>query len=302
LSFRAKFDSPRILSQTDWRLLYCSACSCFTFIHPLLHPSSLLARAQRLVVSSFVREFLVSSFLARLPFGNANSIVVPIALSLPHFTSLPNEAGPPVPPSTFIPFDMLSSTLTVLSLIFATLAPTPAVAQLNSTLSRRDPRPRPAAQGQHAPSSPKKPSRRRRSIPESSSSSLTSEAALVKKRSKRRVNPKPRRVPLNPKYKKRSEIPQTSYSLAQSSMGGYSFFDNWDWFTWADPTHGAVNYNSEEDSWKNGLVYVPSPARDTTIMRVDSWTNLPYGQLRNSVRISSKQKVDIGSIVIADIR
>jgi len=85
-------------------------------------------------------------------------------------------------------------------------------------------------------------------------------------------------------------------------MGGYSFFDNWDWFTWADPTHGAVNYNSEEDSWKNGLVYVPSPARDTTIMRVDSWTNLPYGQLRNSVRISSKQKVDIGSIVIADIR
>jgi len=198
---------------------------------------------------------------------------------------------------------MLSSTLTVLSLaIFATLTPSPVVAQSNTTLSRRDPLPQPAGHGQHAPSSPKKPSRRRRSIPETSPSNSTSEAALVKKRSKRRVNPKPRRVPLNPKFAKRSETPKTSYSLAQASMGGYSFFDNWDFFNYPDPTHGAVNYNSREDSWQNGLVYVPSPARDTTIMRVDSWSNLPYGKLRNSVRISSKQKVDIGSIVIADIK
>ncbi|GAA5999216.1 hypothetical protein JCM5350_003384 [Sporobolomyces pararoseus] len=56
-----------------------------------------------------------------------------------------------------------------------------------------------------------------------------------------------------------------------------------------------------QDSWDNGLVYIPEPKRDTAVMRVDSWTNLPYGKLRNSVRISSKQTVQLGSIVIADI-
>lgn len=56
-----------------------------------------------------------------------------------------------------------------------------------------------------------------------------------------------------------------------------------------------------QDSWDRGLVYVPEPARDSAVMRVDSWTNLGWGKLRNSVRISSKQKVELGSIVVADI-
>ncbi|GAA5881871.1 hypothetical protein JCM16303_003445 [Sporobolomyces ruberrimus] len=196
---------------------------------------------------------------------------------------------------------MHPSTLTVLSLaFFASLAPVQVTAKPkagSSSLSRRSPHPNPAAQAQLAPSSGKKTSRRRkRSIP-----AATSDAPLVKQRTKRRVNPKPRRVPLNPKFAKRDTTPSVSYSLAQESIGGYGFFDNWDWFTYPDPTHGWVNYNGMQDSWDRGLVYVPEPARNTAVMRVDSWTNLGYGKLRNSVRISSKQKVELGSIVIADI-
>ncbi|GAA6062834.1 hypothetical protein JCM10212_002472 [Sporobolomyces blumeae] len=216
---------------------------------------------------------------------------------------------------------MLShTTLTVVSLaLLAVSAPAQAASRKTTSgaLARRAPHPlpepAPAAQGQHAPLTSN--SRRRRSAPAASTST---DEPLVKKRDRRSArshdkrslhersnlstNPKPRRVPVNPKFAKRStSSPSTSWSLSQASMGGYDFFDDWDWFTWADPTHGWVNYQSEQESWDNGLVYVPDTGRNSTIMRVDSWSNLPYGAMRNSVRISSKQKVDIGSLVIADI-
>jgi hypothetical protein len=213
---------------------------------------------------------------------------------------------------------MHTSAVTVLSLaFFASLIPVQVTAAKadTSTLSRRSPRPDPAAQAQNAPlktkskSSKKSTRRRRRSIPDPSSnlsnSSIISspETPLVKQRNKRTwVNPKPRRVPVNPKFAKRSTTPSTSaYSLQFASEGGYSFWDSWDWFDYPDPTHGWVDYNDKQDAWDKGLVYVPEPNRNTSIMRVDSWTNLGYGKLRNSVRISSKQKVELGSIVIADI-
>ncbi|GAA6018556.1 hypothetical protein JCM11491_006444 [Sporobolomyces phaffii] len=211
---------------------------------------------------------------------------------------------------------MHPSTLTVLSLaLFAALTPVQVTAKAgsssSSSVSRRSPRPDPAAQAQNAPGENKKPSRRRRrSVPppaEPGPLTYNTTTPLVRPRNNKRtwVNPKPRRVPVNPKFAKRDTTPTApkgpSYTLAQASIGGYSFFDNWDWFDYPDPTHGWVNYNAMQDSWDKGLVYVPEPARDTAVMRVDAWTNLGYGKLRNSVRISSKQKVELGSIVIADI-
>ncbi|GAA5928419.1 glycoside hydrolase family 16 protein [Sporobolomyces koalae] len=200
---------------------------------------------------------------------------------------------------------MHPSTLTVLSFaLLAVLTPGQVTAGRSTTLSPRSPIPEPAAQAQRAPL--EKPSRRRRAVSVSpatpASSNFTSEEQpLVKPRQKRRINPKPRRVPINPKFAKRSVAASPTYTLSQASMGGYSFFDDWDWFTYPDPTHGWVDYRSMKQAWGEGLVYVPEPARNTTIMRVDSWTDLSWGKLRGSVRISSKQKVDLGSIVVADI-
>jgi hypothetical protein len=101
-----------------------------------------------------------------------------------------------------------------------------------------------------------------------------------------------------------SSTPSTSpssslYSLTQESLGGYSFFDNWDFFNYPDPTHGQVDYVDEATAWKNGLVYVPDEGK-TAVLRTDSWSWLGYGQERQSVRITSKEKVTFGSITIAD--
>ncbi|GAA5983232.1 hypothetical protein JCM11641_006858 [Rhodosporidiobolus odoratus] len=100
------------------------------------------------------------------------------------------------------------------------------------------------------------------------------------------------------RHKKRAS---TTYTLTQQSLGGYSFFDQWDFFTAADPTHGSVDYVSSTTAWANGLVYVPDSGRNSTVMRIDSWSNLTYGANRQSVRISSKEKFTFGSIVVADL-
>ncbi|GAA5934127.1 hypothetical protein JCM1841_006837 [Sporobolomyces salmonicolor] len=209
---------------------------------------------------------------------------------------------------------MYPSTLSVLSVMSLLASATPVHASRKAHAGTLGPRaPLPAAAAQHAPPAPHR--HRRRSLSSSDRPLVTkrrrsSTSPLVKKR-KRSPQPGPA---ANPKYqrhiipnsKKRSSSSSStstspSYSLSQSSMGGYSFFDDWDFFTAPDPTHGQVNFNSASESWDNGLVYVPNPGQNSTVMRVDSWTTLPYGALRNSVRISSKQTVSIGSLVIADI-
>lgn len=89
-----------------------------------------------------------------------------------------------------------------------------------------------------------------------------------------------------------------SYKLVQSSSGS-TFFDSWDFFTAADPTHGLVTFLSQSEAESAGLAYTTK--NGTTVMKVDDETTLGDGEGRKSVRISSKEKVKIGSVVLLDV-
>lgn len=76
---------------------------------------------------------------------------------------------------------------------------------------------------------------------------------------------------------------------------GQTFFDGWDFFTDADPTHGNVIYESQQNA--QDLAYVQ--ADGTAVLRVDNATNVAPGGNRRSVRITSKASYN-GGLVIAD--
>jgi beta-glucanase (GH16 family) len=94
-------------------------------------------------------------------------------------------------------------------------------------------------------------------------------------------------------------LPYTSpYKLALNSSGS-SFFNDWDFFTADDPTHGQVTFLSADEAWSKGLVSTTS--KGSTIMKVDDESWLARGAKRDSVRITSKQSVGIGSLVLLDV-
>ncbi|GAA5878614.1 hypothetical protein JCM16303_002144 [Sporobolomyces ruberrimus] len=88
------------------------------------------------------------------------------------------------------------------------------------------------------------------------------------------------------------------YKLVQD-WSGDNFFDGWTFWDQADPTHGAVNYLSQDAAKAANLISTTSAG--TIIMKVDNTTKLDAGKSRDSVRIHSKTPMKIGSIVIADI-
>lgn len=94
-----------------------------------------------------------------------------------------------------------------------------------------------------------------------------------------------------------SGVPTSPFKNVQSHSGK-NFFAGWDYFSYGDPTHGQVNFLNQADSDNAGLTYIT--ANGSAVMRVDDTTWLGPGQNRNSVRITSKQAVSIGSMVIMD--
>ncbi|KAG0143518.1 hypothetical protein CROQUDRAFT_66126 [Cronartium quercuum f. sp. fusiforme G11] len=109
----------------------------------------------------------------------------------------------------------------------------------------------------------------------------------------------------------------TTYNL-KSESSGINFFDAWDFFTDADPTHGLVAYQSADSSWKSGLVSVrknslsgsaSGTASDTiknypltARMQVDSTTWLKDGQSRKSVRLTSKARFKYGLLILDAVK
>ena len=91
--------------------------------------------------------------------------------------------------------------------------------------------------------------------------------------------------------------PQSPFKIVQSHSGS-SFLNGWDFFNYNDPTNGAVNYLNEQNARSAGLAYTTQ--NGSTVLRVDDYTWLGNGQKRNSVRVTSKETVKIGSIVIFD--
>lgn len=59
-----------------------------------------------------------------------------------------------------------------------------------------------------------------------------------------------------------------------------------------------MTYNNLGTSWDLGLLSV---TENTASLRTDNWTTLASGANRNSVRITSKEKVTSGSLVVFDV-
>ncbi|KDQ61523.1 glycoside hydrolase family 16 protein [Jaapia argillacea MUCL 33604] len=78
---------------------------------------------------------------------------------------------------------------------------------------------------------------------------------------------------------------------------GQNFFDGWDFFTGQDPTHGTVQFLSQQDAATAGLAFVQGDG--TVVVGVDNTTVLPVGTPRQSVRISTTKTYNKG-LFIAD--
>jgi len=79
------------------------------------------------------------------------------------------------------------------------------------------------------------------------------------------------------------------------SYSGRSFFNDWDFFTAEDPTHGIVDYINEDAGREFGLVEINSDGH--AIMRVETTPEVSGN--RKSIRISTRPSLN-GALVILD--
>lgn len=104
-----------------------------------------------------------------------------------------------------------------------------------------------------------------------------------------------------------SLLPLFSSLLATSSCfdivkdySGLNFFDGWDFFgSWDNLTLGDVWWLNASDAFTQQLAYVNTAGH--AIMRVDNSSVVPFNQKRNSVRITSKDYYNFGSLWIIDL-
>lgn len=83
------------------------------------------------------------------------------------------------------------------------------------------------------------------------------------------------------------------------SYQGPTFFDSWDYFADPDPTHGMVNYQSRPSANAKQLTHVTPSG--TAVLQLDRSSALALGEYRDSVRISSRDTYDAGSLVVLDL-
>lgn len=86
--------------------------------------------------------------------------------------------------------------------------------------------------------------------------------------------------------------------VPEDTYEGPTFFDKWDFFNFADPTNGAVNYVNGSDAFSKGLARVTPD--NQVIMQMDNSTWLPEGGKRDSVRIASQKRYN-GGLFILDL-
>jgi len=97
-----------------------------------------------------------------------------------------------------------------------------------------------------------------------------------------------------------------TYNLLQDFSGNTFFSDAdgtslWTWFSnWDNLTLGYVEYLSEEAAFSQELAYLNS--EDRIILKVDNTTTIAgLNQTRNSVRITTREAYDLGSLWIVDM-
>ncbi|KAJ7800330.1 glycoside hydrolase family 16 protein [Mycena olivaceomarginata] len=83
------------------------------------------------------------------------------------------------------------------------------------------------------------------------------------------------------------------------NFSGLTFFDNWDFYgNYDNLTLGDVVWLSEADAFTQELALVN--AAGNVIIKVDNFSNVPFNQKRNSVRITTKASYSLGSLWIID--
>jgi len=91
------------------------------------------------------------------------------------------------------------------------------------------------------------------------------------------------------------------FSLGQNyhlvkDYSGSTFFNDWDFFTAGDPTHGTVNYVNQSYAQANGLI---STSGGTVYIGCDTKKTVPAnGRGRDSVRLSSKASYHYGLFIM----
>ncbi|EJU00224.1 glycoside hydrolase family 16 protein [Dacryopinax primogenitus] len=88
----------------------------------------------------------------------------------------------------------------------------------------------------------------------------------------------------------------STFSL-QDNCTGTNFFDCFDFFDDADPTHGDVVFVNDSVAWAQGLV---STTASQAFLGVDNTTSLGDNQGRNSVRLGTKNTYD-GALFVLDV-
>ena len=91
-----------------------------------------------------------------------------------------------------------------------------------------------------------------------------------------------------------SSSSSSPWSLVDTYAGS-TFFDNWLFWNYDDPTHGTVEYVSESDAWSNNLVEINTAGN--AIMRVETTQQVSNG--RKSVRLHGN-RVFTGGLVLMD--
>ncbi|TIC73458.1 hypothetical protein E3Q00_02939 [Wallemia mellicola] len=88
----------------------------------------------------------------------------------------------------------------------------------------------------------------------------------------------------------------SGYSLKQS-YEGETFFNGFTFFTYEDPTAGAVNYVDKDTAFSNGLAGFTN---GSPFIQFDNWSTLPQGGKRDSVRLQSVDSWN-GGILLFDV-
>ncbi|KAI0264732.1 concanavalin A-like lectin/glucanase domain-containing protein [Gloeopeniophorella convolvens] len=90
-----------------------------------------------------------------------------------------------------------------------------------------------------------------------------------------------------------------SYDLVRE-YSGTSFFDRWDFYgSWDNLTLGDVWWLDRDSAFQQNLAYVNEQNR--AIVRVDNVSTVPFNEKRNTVRITSQDFYDVGSLWIIDL-
>ncbi|WVR03268.1 hypothetical protein IAU60_000259 [Kwoniella sp. DSM 27419] len=91
----------------------------------------------------------------------------------------------------------------------------------------------------------------------------------------------------------------------QIAYEGNTFFDEWDFYTQPDPTHGCahlcivVNYLDRDTAFARGNVFWTGDGSPG--IQADHWSYLPVGTPRDSIRITTKS-LFAGGLFIVDLR